>query len=93
MITATVGTALLIAVVATSLVVVRRKLSYEWWHAIHFAAYAGIALSWFHMIPAGNELVIDRIAADYWRSLFALTLALVVYFRVARPILTAAATT
>ncbi len=90
MITATVGTALLLAVVVTSVVIVRRKLSYEWWYAIHFTAYAGIALSWFHMIPAGNELVIDRVAADYWRSLFALALALVLYYRLARPLVRAA---
>jgi predicted ferric reductase len=90
MITATVGTALLLAVVATSAVTVRRKLRYEWWYAIHFTVYAAIALSWFHMIPAGNELVLDRVAADYWRGLFALTLALVLYFRVARPLVQAA---
>jgi predicted ferric reductase len=89
-ITATVGTALLVAVVVTSIVLVRRKLSYEWWYAIHFTVYAAIALSWFHMIPDGNELVIDRIAADYWRGLFALALALVLYFRVARPLVRAA---
>ena len=89
-ITATVGTALLLAVVVTSIVVVRRKLSYEWWYAVHFTVYAAIALSWFHMIPDGNEFVIDRIAADYWRSLFALALALVLFFRVARPLAQAA---
>ena len=44
MITATIGTALLLAVVATSLVIVRRRLSYEWWYAVHLMAYAGIAL-------------------------------------------------
>ena len=60
MITATIGTALLLAVVATSLVIVRRRLSYEWWYAVHLLAYAGIALSWFHEIPTGNELVLDR---------------------------------
>jgi predicted ferric reductase len=89
-ITATVGAALLLAVVVTSVLAVRRKLSYEWWYAIHFTVYAAIALSWFHMIPDGNELVIDRVAADYWRGLFALTLALVLYFRVARPLVQAA---
>ena len=89
MITATVGTALLLTVVVTSVVIVRRKLSYEWWYAIHVTAYAGIALSWFHMIPAGNELVIDRVAADYWRGLFALALGLVVWYRLARPLLQA----
>jgi predicted ferric reductase len=89
-ITATVGTALLLAVVATSVVAVRRKLSYEWWYAIHFTVYAAIALSWFHMIPDGNELVVDRVAADYWRGLFALALVLVLYYRVARPLVQAA---
>lgn len=89
-ITATVGTALLLAVVATSVVAIRRKLPYEWWYAVHFTVYAAIALSWFHMIPDGNELVIARVAADYWRGLFALTLALILYFRVARPLVRAA---
>jgi predicted ferric reductase len=43
MITATIGTALLLAVVATSIVIVRRRLPYEWWYAVHLLAYAGIA--------------------------------------------------
>jgi predicted ferric reductase len=85
MITATIGTAMLIAVVATSLVVVKRRLRYEWWYAVHLLAYAGIALSWFHEIPTGNELVLDRAAADYWRSLFLATLAVLVWFRLIVP--------
>ncbi len=85
MITATIGTALLLAVVATSLVIVRRRLSYEWWYAVHLLAYAGIALSWFHEIPTGNELVLDRIAADYWRGLFIVTLVVLVGFRILAP--------
>ena len=89
MITATVGTALLVAVVATSIVIVRRRLRYEWWYLVHLTAYAGIALAWFHQIPTGNELVLDRVAADYWRALFAATLALVVWFRFARPVVDA----
>src|SRR5437867_5003357 len=86
MITATVGTALLIAVVVTSVVIVRRRLRYETWYAVHFAAYAGIALAWFHQIPTGNELVLDRVAADYWRALYVATLALIVGFRVVAPL-------
>ena len=86
MITATVGTVLLIAVVATSIVIVRRRLAYEWWYAVHLLAYAGIALAWFHQIPTGNELVLDKIAADYWRALYVATLALLVVFRLVAPI-------
>jgi predicted ferric reductase len=87
MITATIGTVMLLGVVATSLVIVRRRLSYEWWYAVHLLAYAGIALSWFHEIPTGNELVLDRAAADYWRGLYLATLGILVVFRVGLPVL------
>jgi len=86
MITATIGTAFMLAVVGTSYVIVRRRLRYEWWYAVHLLAYAGIALAWFHEIPTGNELVLDTLAADWWRSLFAATLAVIVGFRVVAPI-------
>jgi predicted ferric reductase len=86
MITATVGTVLLMAVVYTSIVIVRRRLRYEWWYLVHLTAYAGIALGWFHQIPTGNELVLDRVAADYWRALYIVTLALLVAYRVAIPV-------
>ena len=89
MITATVGTVLLIAVVVTSIVIVKRRLRYEWWHAVHLLAYAGIALAWFHQIPTGNELVLDTIAADYWRALYVATIVLLVAFRLLAPALAA----
>jgi predicted ferric reductase len=85
MITATIGTAMLLAVVATSVVIVKRRLSYEWWYAVHLLAYAGIALAWFHQIPTGNELVLDGTAADYWRGLYLATLAILVVFRLLVP--------
>jgi predicted ferric reductase len=86
MITATVGTFLLVLVVVTSVVIVRRRLRYEAWYAVHLAAYAGIALAWFHQIPTGNELVLDRVAADYWRALYLVTLGLLVCFRLVAPL-------
>jgi predicted ferric reductase len=89
MITATIGTALLIAVVVTSVVIVRRRLRYEAWYAVHLLAYGGIALAWFHQIPTGNELVLDRVAADYWRALYLGTLGLLVAFRILGPALNA----
>ena len=86
MITATIGTGLLIAVVATSLVIARRRLRYEWWYAVHLMAYAGIALAWFHEIPTGNEFVLQRAATDYWRALALLAIAIVVVWRVLVPL-------
>ena len=89
MITATIGTVLFVLVVVTSIVVVRRQLRYEWWYAVHLSAYAAIALAWFHQIPTGNELVLDRIAADYWRSLYIATIAIVVLYRLLPPLVNA----
>lgn len=86
MITATIGTFLLIVVVASSIVIVRRRLRYETWYLVHLAAYASIALGWFHQIPTGNELVLDTVAADYWRSLYVATLAVIVVFRFGVPL-------
>jgi predicted ferric reductase len=64
---------------------VRRHVRYEAWYAIHLTVYASIALAWFHQIPTGNELVLDRLAADWWRGLYLVTLALLVGFRVLVP--------
>jgi len=86
MIAATVGTALLIAVVVTSLVIVRRRLRYEAWYLVHLTAYAGIALAWVHQIPTGNELTANPAAATYWTALYVATLVLLVVFRIAGPI-------
>ncbi len=86
MITATIGTGLLLAVVATSVVIVRRRLRYEWWYAIHLMAYAGIALSWFHEVPTGNELAFHRFATDYWRALYIVTIAILVVWRLLVPL-------
>ncbi|HEY6963002.1 MAG TPA: ferredoxin reductase family protein [Gaiellaceae bacterium] len=86
MITATIGTAFFVGVGASSYVIARRKLPYEWWYAVHLLAYAGIALAWFHEIPTGNELVLDRTAATYWRALYVAAIVLVVGFRVLLPL-------
>jgi predicted ferric reductase len=83
---ATIGTALMAAIVVTSLVIVRRKLRYETWYAIHFTVYLAIALAWFHQIPTGNEFSVNQTAADYWTSLYLATLALLLIFRVAVPV-------
>src|SRR5665213_1263650 len=56
MIVATVGTFLFVVVVASSVAIVRRRLDYRYWYAVHFTVYAAIALGWFHQIPTGNEL-------------------------------------
>jgi predicted ferric reductase len=86
MITATVGMGLLIVVVVTSLVIVRRRLPYEVWYAVHFATYAGIALAFAHQLSDGGDLASDTVARDYWIALYVVTLAAIVGFRLLVPL-------
>jgi predicted ferric reductase len=86
MVTATVGTGLLIVVVLTSLIIVRRRLPYELWQLVHLTAYAGIALGYLHQVPAGTDLAGDHTAATYWHVLYLVTLGLLIVFRVLVPI-------
>ena len=88
MVTATIGTVLLVVVVLTSIAIVRRRLRYELWYAVHLTAYAGIALAWFHEIPTGPDLGLVAWQGNYWRALFALTLALIAW-RVLAPLVSA----
>src|SRR3954452_5078197 len=88
MVTATIGTALLVLVVVTSVSIARRRLSYELWYAVHLAAYAGIALGWFHQIPTGGDIVHITTAERYWRSLYVVTLILLAW-RTSVPLLNA----
>jgi predicted ferric reductase len=78
MVTATIGTVLFVAVAGASVVIVRRRVSYELWYAVHLSAYAAIALAWFHEIPVGGDInpAFHPRVTDYWRALFFGTVAL-----------------
>ena len=85
MVTATIGTGLMVAIVISSLVIVSRRLPYEAWYSLHVTIYVGIALGYLHQIPTGNEFTANTSQADYWIALYLVTLALLLVFRVLRP--------
>jgi predicted ferric reductase len=89
MVTATVGTVLMIAIVVSSVVIVRRRLPYEAWYTLHFTIYAAIALAYLHQLPTGNEFATNPGQRDYWIAIYVVTLALLLTFRVARPLVRA----
>ena len=87
MIPALAGTLLLILVAVSSIVIVRRKLRYETWFAVHLMAYLGIFLAWSHQVPTGNEFIGNPLAVAFWTALYVATLQLVLLFRVLQPLL------
>jgi predicted ferric reductase len=83
---ATVALALLVAVVVTSVVAVRRRLGYRTWHALHVLAYVAIALAFSHQLATGQEFQRQPVARAYWWALYAATLAAIVAVRVVVPV-------
>jgi predicted ferric reductase len=86
MVTATVGLGLLLVVVVTSLVIVRRRLRYELWYGIHLATYGGIALAFAHQLSDGSEFSADPPGRLYWTALYVVTLGAIVGFRILLPL-------
>lgn len=84
--TATAGTIVLVAVVFTSVVIVRRRLRYETWYFVHLYSYLGIALAFSHQLAVGKSFVGDPVARAYWVALYVVTAGALVAFRVLAPI-------
>jgi predicted ferric reductase len=85
-ITATAGLVLLIGVVVSSVVIVRRRLRYETWYFVHLYAYLAIALGFSHQLATGSEFVGDAAARAYWTALYVVTGGALVLFRVVIPL-------
>jgi predicted ferric reductase len=64
---------------------VRNRLPYEGWYFVHLSIYAGIALSYLHQLPTGNEFTTHTSQANYWIALYVVTLVLLVCFRLVKP--------
>ncbi len=96
MVTATIGTVLMIVTVITSLVIARRRLSYEAWYAVHLTVYGGIFLAYLHQLPTGwdfkanntwhNMPLAAKLQSDWWVALYVATLALLIVYRVLIPL-------
>ncbi|MDJ0337685.1 ferredoxin reductase family protein [Cryobacterium sp. PH31-O1] len=80
------GLALMIGVVVTSLLVVRRKFRYEAWHAVHLLAYLSVLVAIPHQLSVGGLLSEGAIARYYWLALYAAVAAAIVVFRFVLPV-------
>ncbi|WP_166843840.1 ferredoxin reductase family protein [Isoptericola sp. BMS4] len=86
LLSAVVGTALFLAVGATSARLLRRYLSYEAWYAVHLTVYAGVYLAFGHQLAAGTHFVASPVARAVWTGLYVATAAAIVTWRVAQPL-------
>lgn len=80
-----VGMGLLIAVVVTSLVAVRRKFSYEGWHLVHLLSYVSVAFALPHQLSVGGVLAEGTVQRVYWIALYVLAFGAILTFRFVEP--------
>jgi predicted ferric reductase len=83
---ATIALGLLVAVVATSIVAMRRRLGYRAWHAIHVLAYVAVGLGFSHQLATGHEFQQQPVARAYWWALLGVTTAALAAFRLVLPV-------
>jgi predicted ferric reductase len=82
-----VGTGLLILVVITSLVAVRRRFSYEGWHLVHLLSYLAVIFALPHQFSDSGMLATGTWQRVYWIALYVLALVAIVFYRFAKPII------
>jgi predicted ferric reductase len=81
-----IGTGLLLAVVVTSLVAVRRKFKYEFWYVIHLLSYAAVLTALPHQLSVGGMLAVGTGQRVYWIALYVVALGSIVAFRFVEPL-------
>ncbi len=80
------GLLLMAVVIVTSLVIVRKKLPYEFWFVVHLLSYVSVLLALPHQFTNGQLFAEGTWARPYWMALYIGTFASIVIFRVVLPI-------
>lgn len=86
MLLALAGTGALVLVVLTSVKAARARMRYESWHLLHLYAYLGAGLALPHQLWTGAQFVGHTLTTVFWWFAYAVTLALVIGFRVVLPL-------
>ncbi|WP_427016011.1 ferredoxin reductase family protein [Pseudarthrobacter sp. P1] len=79
------GLGLLIAVVVSSLLAVRRRFPYEAWHGIHLVSYVAVLVALPHQLSVGGVLAQGTWQRLYWLALYGLAFGSIFWFRFATP--------
>jgi predicted ferric reductase len=82
-----IGLALLVVVVISSVVAVRRRFPYEVWYVIHLLTYVGVIGSIPHQFSVGGLFAQGTLQRWYWLALYVFTAAALITFRVLVPLI------
>jgi len=82
-----IAASLLVITAAVSLRLVRRRVSYETWHALHLVVYAIVALGIVHQLYEGSAFKTNIFTQVYWWGLWAFALGALFVGRFLVPLL------
>jgi predicted ferric reductase len=85
LLTASVGTVILVLIGFSSVRALRRRISYERWHFLHLLTYLAVGLGFAHQL-AGPDLAGRRWLQIAWALLYTYAFALVLRWRVFQPL-------
>jgi predicted ferric reductase len=77
---------IIVTVVIVSIRAARRRLSYEAWHAIHFALYLVIILALLHQMVEITTFTANSVSRFYWWLLWAFAIGALLINRVVVPL-------
>lgn len=83
---ASIGMALLVAIVFISIGIVRMRLKYETWYYVHLFTYLAILLAFSHQLSVGADFVGQPTFQAFWWGLNALAVGVIVLYRFLRPL-------
>ncbi|MCU1478162.1 MAG: oxidoreductase [Subtercola sp.] len=81
-----VGLGLLVLVVITSVITVRRHFAYEAWHLIHLLSYVAVLVALPHQLSIGGVLADGTLQRVYWIALYVAAFGSILVFRFAVPL-------
>lgn len=84
---ATVGLALLLVVVGTSIVIARRRMAYESWYYVHLYVYLAVALAFIHQLATGVDFAGNPVFVYYWCLLYVYVFGNLLVHRLGKPLL------
>lgn len=83
---ATVGTVVFFVAGGLSVRLIRLRMCYEWWYAIHLTIYGAIVLGFLHQVKLGGDFIGAPWFLAYWYALYGLVFAVWLWYRVLRPV-------
>lgn len=79
--------AIMVLIVVTSLVAVKKRLPHHVWHLIHLLSYGAMFLGLFHQFTQGTLFAEGTVGRSYWLALYVIALGSIVTFRIIVPVL------